>query len=300
MLRSRLLSAAAALALGACASVDPLAVNREALAGAWSSLEAGKAEPAARRAEQLFAARAEEGQAFAFHRFYAAYVAARAHVHAALNEPFLSAGRPNAARNQDDVGHWVAAGYYIGFARDLAARARSETGKDKLLPASMQGIDVARASLELDLIRLAILSRFDFVASVEEDLARISEPLGGLEVEASVEAMERTGLVGPLRPWVLYALFRHHRANETVEAYRAGALARLRASELGGSLPPEREREIVEWTRTADYAFRCPKCQPDELRDPELLKCPAHPDTGADEFVPESRVQIPRSAASTD
>lgn len=262
----------------ACASVNPYDINREELAAADKSLLNGEAKVAAKRAENLYAARAAEADEYALQRFFALYVTAQAHVRAAQTQSFLGndagASTLGSARGTD-IPHLAAALYYSSLARELApkaAKAKPVVDGVRLLPPGLEEIGVDVASQRLGLARLVVHARLGFLASIGSELDAWPE-LRAPEGADSVLAIAKPDR--ELVPWIYYALFTQARLSSEKSAYMFGARARLLAEATKNSIPPERLAEIVAWVqqkRDNDrVVFACPKCRKPYLAD--KLRC---------------------------
>lgn len=280
------------LALGAgCASTDPYAENRKVLESACTHLEHGEYGAAAKTAESLLAGRAAESKAYALQRYYAAYVCAESHVKAAIHGPFLTEAPPSTAglgltADADDQAskavaspnaHWVAASYYTGFARDILKDAKAEhpkQGEEERLPVALKEVDLARAQLELNLTRIAILRRLGFDAGCAELLEANPEML---EVASCQKLINQAVLPPELTPLIFYAGFAFRITKpqpderSQLTTYLLGAKARMQGQASKGSLPAEMNDEVVRWVReNKEFEFRCDCNQPFQ---PALTSC---------------------------
>lgn len=272
---------AASLALvfaAACASVNPIDLNRDELAAADKSLASGEAKAAAKRAENLYAARAAEADEYVLQRFFALYLTTQAHVRAAQTQSFLGsdAGASSVGSARcTDVPHLVAALYYSSLARELApkaAKAKPVVEGARQLPPALEEIGVDVAGQRLGLARLVAYARLGFLASIGTELDAWPELRGpeGADSVLAVAKPERE-----LVPWVYYALFTHARLSSDTDAYMFGARARLLAEATKNSIPPERLAEVVAWVQQKKDAdrvvFACSKCRKPFLGD--KLRC---------------------------
>ena len=275
---SRGLASLALAVLAACASVNPYDINRDELAAADKSLASGEAKAAAKRAENLYAARAAEADEYVLQRYFALYLTAQAHVRAAQSESFLGGGAGASSigsARSNDVPHLVAALYYSSLARELApkaAKAKPVVEGVRQLPPSLEELGLDVAGQRLGLARLAAYARLGFLASIGAELDAWPEMRGpeGVESVLAVAKPERE-----LIPWVNYALFTHARLSNDTEAYLFGARARLLAEATKNSIPAERLGEIVAWVQQKKdsdrIVFACSKCRKPFLAD--KLRC---------------------------
>jgi hypothetical protein len=262
--------------LAACSSINPYDKNRELLESSSASLAASNYAASAQAAERLYAGRAEEADQFELQRFYALYLAAGAHVRAAIHKPFLGvdSGAGIGSAQNGDVAHLVAASYYVGLARDLSASAEKEkpvVEEVHLLPADMEALTVRNAQEKLELFRLVALSRLGFSATYQSELERWAALQ---KIEGCEETIGRVALEKELVPWVFYTLFRFMKdRNDADAAYIFGAKARVAAKDTEGAIPAERTAEIVAWVKekAASVEFICQKCRKPFL--PDMLRC---------------------------
>jgi hypothetical protein len=275
---------------GACSSVNPYAANRETLEVAHKSLQAQKYAEAARAAEALYAGRAEQSSEFRLQRYYAAYLAAQAHIQAALNAPFLNeaassdankgivlnANAPASGLVPSPMSHWVAASYYAAYANDGFAAAAKEPLRvedEELLPIGLKKIDVARVDVQLKLVRLATLTRLGF----DVECAAMVEGTEALRAIASCTALlEQAELPAQLWPWVFYSGFKYLAPRGTdlrtlQSAYFMGAKARMLAADVNDVALADAMLQVRDWAQSQkNYEFHC-GCNVPFL--PDVLRC---------------------------
>ncbi|MCC7011428.1 MAG: hypothetical protein IT454_02600 [Planctomycetes bacterium] len=263
--------------LGACAGVDPHVVNREALDTSYQHIQKQDYAAAAQTAEALYAGRADDSSSYKLQRYYAAYLAAQAHIEAALHKPFLTEAAPAGAKASIALGanapatgqvasptsHWLAASYYAGYASELFEAAVGEPerkGDEELLPIGLKKLDVARTQAYLQLVRLATLRRLGF----DVECAGIVEHTDDLRDVAKCKALlEQSDVPQELWPWIFYAGFRYLAPRATdmrsVQfAYALGAQARFLAEEAQDAQLVPCAQHVRDWVEALEkYEFHC-------------------------------------------
>jgi len=253
------LLSAAACGLG-CATARP-DVTREALARDLAQAREAQARDDAQRALDLASGvlsntSAADADSAAL-RFDAAMLAARVHLRAASETPFLREPRALGVPAASAVAHSMAAARCFELARRCASAAQRGGAAD------------VAAELELaNLAELAFHARLGLNASCTAFLQRAPELANAT---SAAERSARPELKRD-RAWLYSALFEHVRNRDELEAYRFAVLA-IEESSAARGFDARRVARLERWIASeSTLEFHCPKC--DLLVAPGLRACP--------------------------
>jgi len=258
-----------------CATERP-APTREILARELAQAREAQQRDDAQRALELASGilsntRAADSDSAAL-RFEAAMLAARVHLRAASETPFLREPRASGVPGPSAVAHSMAATRCFELARRCANAAQRGGASD------------VAAELELaNLAELAFHSRLGLGASCNVFLQRAPELA---DAKSAAERFARSELARD-RAWLYLALFETTRNRNELEAYRFAVLA-IEESSAARGFDVRRVARLERWIASeATLEFQCPKC--DLLVAPGLRACPNDRTPNA-EFVGRKRL----------
>ncbi len=275
--------AAFVLAVG-CSTQKIYGENRNLLAASLASLESNDLQRAEAQATELLVNTGSVADDYTLQRFFANYVATRAHMQAFFGSPYLTEPVSGAwaglggqeSRRSSRVAHLVATNYHGTYGLDSFPAARHADLVDdgeKLLPPELEELGAEGANLHIKLCLLTVYSRLQYQDQVNQVLRAID---GSTDLARLDEMLDRAEIGEAMRPWIYSAVFENLRRIDEKAAYKL-AIRTLDAAVSSEAAFGERERRAIErWvTEDSSYTFRCPECPdaPVDVAYPLCTKC---------------------------
>lgn len=269
-----------------CGSETLFKANRKSLEASLTALESDPAS-ALRQAESVVIRTGEDAGAYPLQRFFAAYLAAEAHLAAAERGAFLpdSANRKTSGIRLGEsaaapgveggaLPHLVAAMYHASLGLEWlprAEKARTSEKGEALLPETLEAFGAEQAGIALFLSQIAVFAHLRFQGKVDRYL-REPDHAALLDFATCKGLAERAHLRPWLRAWLDYAIYDYLRQDNALAAYKfaIGAIA-LEEEAKGGfprKLADQMERFVVA---NADLEWICPTCTTPS--PPSLSRC---------------------------
>lgn len=259
------------LCLFACSAPKLHKTNRDLLVQGVERLERGQFEGAVQFSDKLVFATAEKPRDYQLQRFFAAFLAAQAHMSASFSGSFLKDPKEKRSMGiggqEDESGsvlaHMVAAGRSSGYGLDWFPASAPESGLEALLPEGLAKLGAANARDNLNLGLMTIYTRLGFDNKIASSLSNSPELLN---LETCQAMLERTQFLPAARPWVMYMVFHHLRDSNEPMAFSFAAEA------LFQGLSPAVEKEMQVWiSEESNFRFTCPEGQ--HPADPTVKRC---------------------------